>query len=155
MKDFKQFIKENYQERRRLGTRQPNLYSSEPSNVVGGSEIFNPIPRSPEYINHGHFKINGKPIDYHTFPKFGTVENVATNEITSYQETVSKKVIKSKIRGEFPDHDPNIPYIIRIKHNGETHHILYDGNHRVAKNRFVRIKNTRALVVGADDVEEY
>lgn len=101
-------------------------------------------------VHDGCFIKNNRTIKTSTFYK-AKFECVPIDMIVTRQSHVSKRVLHKKIQGKWPDHTPEDIHLIYWRKK----YYIYDGNHRVNRDKLLGKEFVKARVVYADKHEDY
>lgn len=103
---------------------------------VDGEQMRNPIPRAARRP-----AVPMVDFDYGQ----GQLRDVPVHSIVSGQSHVSSEVVSKKIRGQWKQHEPEIPWFV---HHEGTHYLI-DGNHRAVEAKFKGMSHIKGLVIDA------
>ena len=143
MKSFREFLKENRRDRK---TAIKVLNRIIPKHWKGES-VPNLVKWHPHDI-HKDFHHDGKPIKdpWKHVREHGSIREVDLKTVVSAQDTISHKVLRRKVQGQWKEHQPETPYMY---HHEGTHYMV-DGNTRGSEKK---LKGHRTIMARVADVD--
>lgn len=148
MISFSEDIKSKDAAIRKLGKIQPEYKSSEKGDQINPERIgikygfLKSIPSNlTSKVYDRNLKVRGHK---HRSLITKDIQSVPLDQVRTDQHTVSRDVVKQKLRRNWKDHNPIVPVFVQKKDG--TYH-LFDGNHRVAARKLRGFTHIRGIVV--------